>query len=312
MPRSRPDSVTHSSSPDGAWLARLLAQPGLSQERQTRAGTRRQTLRMLARCTELTRVERVSDDVSRFLAYGSAATGDAVLAGIPAVARWRGLILRNYSVWAWRELWAWLVNVGINGLTARAELGEKFAGALEPQSVRAFRSQLPATTGPGGHPLPAELDPGLWQEDSPVWGLGLLLLGARRSSELTGAQLDGFHGHDREGRSAWHGARRGPTRRPGRSRSRLGRTCATDSLSGNLTRPAEQLRCGSTSSPESWPARGCWPWRTTRAVSHLLPLTSSSGSGCVSGAAPGYVSPAIHASRSSRATYGGAHRVSRS
>jgi len=102
---------------------------------QTRAGTRRQTLRMLARCTQLTRVERASDDVSRFLAYGSAATEDAVLADIPAVAYWRGLILRNYSVWAWRELWAWLVNMGINGLTARAKLGERFSDALEPQSV---------------------------------------------------------------------------------------------------------------------------------------------------------------------------------
>lgn len=143
-------------------------------------------------------MEHASDDVSRFLAYGSAATEDAVLAGIPAVAHWRGLILRNHSVWAWRELWAWLVNEGINGLTARAKLGDKFADALEPQSVRAFSDQLPATTGPGGHPLPAELDPGLWQEDWPVWSLGILLFGARRSSELTGAQLDGFHGHDRE------------------------------------------------------------------------------------------------------------------
>lgn len=186
------------ASPDGAWLARLLAQPGLSQERQTRAGTRRQTLRMVARCTQLTRVEHASDDVSRFLAYGSAATEDAVLAVIPAVAHWRGLILRNYSVWAWRELWAWLVNEGINGLTARAELGDKFADALEPQSVRAFGGQLPATTGPGGDPLPAELDPGLWQAALPVWSLGILLLGARRSGELTGVQLDGFHGHDRE------------------------------------------------------------------------------------------------------------------
>jgi len=67
------------TSPDRAWLARLLAQPGLSQERQTRAGTRRQTLRILARCTQLARVEHASDDVSRFLAYGSAATEDAVL-----------------------------------------------------------------------------------------------------------------------------------------------------------------------------------------------------------------------------------------
>jgi hypothetical protein len=186
------------TSPDGAWLARLLAQPGLSEERQTRAGTRRQTLRMVARCIQLTRVEHVGDDVSRFLAYGGAAIEDTGLDDIPAVARWRGLILRNYSVWAWRELWAWLVNEGINGLTARAMPGDKFADALEPQSVRAFCDRLPPTIGPRGHPLPAELDPGLWQEDGPVWSLGILLLGARRSSELAGAQLDGFHGHDRE------------------------------------------------------------------------------------------------------------------
>ena len=31
------------SSTDGAWLARLFAQPGISDERQTRAWTRRQT-----------------------------------------------------------------------------------------------------------------------------------------------------------------------------------------------------------------------------------------------------------------------------
>ena len=153
---------------------------------------------MLARCIQLTRVEHASDDVSRFLAYGSAATEDAVLADIPAVAHWRGLILRNHSVWAWRELWAWLVNEGINGLTARAKLGDKFADALEQQSVRAFSDRLPPTTGPGGHPLGAELDSGLWQEDWPAWSLGILLLGARRSSELTGAQLDGFHGHHKE------------------------------------------------------------------------------------------------------------------
>ena len=36
-------------SADGAWLARLFAQPGISDERQTRAWTRRQTLRILAR-----------------------------------------------------------------------------------------------------------------------------------------------------------------------------------------------------------------------------------------------------------------------
>ena len=43
------------ASPDGAWLARLRAQRGLLQERQTRAGTRRQTLLLRA-------VDEIHDD----------------------------------------------------------------------------------------------------------------------------------------------------------------------------------------------------------------------------------------------------------
>ena len=67
------------ASADGAWLARLLAQPDISEERQTRAWTRRQTLRILARCVELTSVQQVSSDVSRFLGYDDAVTEDGVL-----------------------------------------------------------------------------------------------------------------------------------------------------------------------------------------------------------------------------------------
>ena len=125
------------SSADGAWLARLLAQPGISDDRQTRAWTRRQTLRILARCTELTSIQHVSEDISRFLAYDEAVTEDRVLAGTVVSARWRGLILRNHSVGAWRDLWAWMVN-SIDGLTPRSELGDRFADALPPQSVAAF------------------------------------------------------------------------------------------------------------------------------------------------------------------------------
>ena len=44
-------------------------------------------------------------------------------------ARWRGLTLRNHSVRAWRELWAWMVN-GIDGLTPRTALGDQFADAF--------------------------------------------------------------------------------------------------------------------------------------------------------------------------------------
>jgi hypothetical protein len=183
------------TSTDGAWLARLLAQPGISDERQTRAWTRRQTLRVLSRCVQLTEVREVSQDVSGFLAYDTAVSSDPVLNGTLITAQWRGLILRNHSVGAWRELWAWLVN-GIDGLTSRDTLGDQFADALSDQAVVSFSEDLPPTRTADGWPAPAELDADLAEADWPEWCLGILLLGARRSSELAGHELSGFQGTD--------------------------------------------------------------------------------------------------------------------
>lgn len=185
------------SSSDGAWLARLFAQPGISDERQTRAWTRRQTLRILTRCVELTSVQQASIDVARFLAYDEAVTEDRVLTCTAVSARWRGVILRNHSVGAWRDLWAWIVN-GIDGLTPRTTLGDQFADALPPQTVGTFSRGLPATRTSGGHPVPAELDTDLAESDWPIWGLSILLLGAHRSRELQGHELIGFQGDEPE------------------------------------------------------------------------------------------------------------------
>jgi hypothetical protein len=184
-------------SADGAWLARLLAQPGTSGEATTSAWTRRQTLRVIVRSVELARVRQAGSDLSRFLAYDEAVSRDPVLAGTPVAALWRGLILRNHSVGAWRDLWAWLVDSG-KGLTPRSALGDQFAYTLEPQTVGAFMRGLPATRAPDGRPVPAELDPDLDRADWPVWCLSILLLGARRSGELTGPELSGFQGDDPE------------------------------------------------------------------------------------------------------------------
>jgi hypothetical protein len=181
------------ASSDGDWLARLLAQPGISDERPTRAWTRRQTLRTVARCVQLTTVDRASIDIAEFLAYNKAVTQDTVLTSTPVAAQWRGVILRNYSVGAWRDLWRWLVE-GINGLTERARLGDLFAAGLPDQTVRAFSAQLPATRTADKQPAPAELDHELAETDWPQWCLSILLLGARRARELAGNELAGFQG----------------------------------------------------------------------------------------------------------------------
>jgi hypothetical protein len=182
-------------SSDGYWLARLLAQPGIAAERPTRAWTRRQTLRTIARCVQLTAVDRASIDIAEFLAYDEAVTQDAVLTSTPVAAQWRGAILRNYSVGAWRDLWQWLVE-RIDGITARATLGDLFVGELPDQTVGAFSAQLPATRTPDGQPARAELDRDLAECRLARQCLSILLLGARRSRELAGDELTGFQGRE--------------------------------------------------------------------------------------------------------------------
>jgi hypothetical protein len=102
-------------STDGEWLARLFAARDAAS--RTRAAVRRQTLKMIARVIQLAEIRQMTRQASEFVAYHPQAVEDDVLAGIDIVGEWRGLILRNHSVAAWRALWAWLVN-SIGGLTS--------------------------------------------------------------------------------------------------------------------------------------------------------------------------------------------------
>jgi hypothetical protein len=184
------------TSRDGAWLANLFAAPSADRP-TTRAGIRRQTLRMIARSIQLTNVQNITRDIAHFLAYRHEAVEDDLLASMDITAEWRGLMLRNISVTAWRDLWAWVVN-GIDGLTTRASLADRFVDALPQGTVGAFRAKLPPTLSPAGYPAPAEVDTGLEATNDPHRNLGLLMLGAQRARELSGHELHGFQGHDPE------------------------------------------------------------------------------------------------------------------
>ena len=62
--------------------------------------------------TSLTWTEAVESAV----VFSDALETDPVLAGIKEAAAWRGALLRNYSVSAWRRLWAALVHsIGAGG-----------------------------------------------------------------------------------------------------------------------------------------------------------------------------------------------------
>ncbi len=180
-------------SADGAWLADLMCGAG-SEERGSRAETRRQTIRLLARVVGERPVAHFTRDVGRVFAFGDFLTTDPVTSGIDAAAAWRGVVLRNHSVGAWRRLWSWLV-ARVEGLTPVDELADRFADEMpRGMTVDAFLSSLPATRSTTGAPLPAELELRGSGEASPLAELRVLAVGARRVDELDGRVRDAFLG----------------------------------------------------------------------------------------------------------------------
>ncbi|MEU4422957.1 hypothetical protein AB0F81_20215 [Actinoplanes sp. NPDC024001] len=118
--------------------------------------------------------------------------------------RWRGALLRNWSVWAWRMLWARLV-APLTRPGTREEAAGSFVDTLPAILVRqALREDLPPTMDSNGVLQPAEHD--LNDEvdrdggDWPVLQLlRLLAVGAQRAGELDGASREAFLRYDQAG-----------------------------------------------------------------------------------------------------------------
>ena len=87
--------------------------------------TRRATVRALARAFQL-HPTGGTDSVralTEAVAFGPLATTDTVLGESDCALEWRGVLLRHYSVGAWRRLWAQVVaQVRQSGLATRADL----------------------------------------------------------------------------------------------------------------------------------------------------------------------------------------------
>ncbi|NJP44491.1 hypothetical protein [Actinacidiphila epipremni] len=181
---------------DGEWLAKVMCEPAEPAETGSRSTTRRQTIQLLARVVteHPERIRRFTRDIGPVLAFGDFLTSDSVTSGIDTAAAWRGVVLRNYSVGAWRRLWSWLV-AQVDGLLPIEEVADRFAAELPDTTVDAFLSALPATQSMTGAPLPAE-DELRKTKDSPLplTELRVLAVGARRVDELSGRVRDAFLG----------------------------------------------------------------------------------------------------------------------
>ena len=140
--------------------------------------------------------------VESAVVFSDALQNDPVLADIGEAAAWRGALLRNYSISAWRRLWAALVRtIGQADDSAdrsAEDLQTWLAGQMPDTTVRAFMADMPPGMT-GRHPAPAEwtvlADGGV---RDPLTNVRLLLLGSRRAQDLDGEARTVFLGRQSE------------------------------------------------------------------------------------------------------------------
>lgn len=173
------------------WLADVVAATRttgqVTAELDAADRTRRATLRVLGRAVDLCghQGDGYQETLRTAVAFGPGIADDPVLGAIPETAGWRGLLLRHYSVGAWRSLWAALVaEVGSRDGEADRSAGELrdwLSRQVPDGTVRQVIAALPELLDPAGHPLPAERDIVAEYGGGPMTDVRLLLAGALRS-----------------------------------------------------------------------------------------------------------------------------------
>ena len=184
-------------SPDGAWLRQVfLAPPSSTTIAASADEARRATARLLLRTLPSKAGETVQDTFRQRVAFGEFLDSDPIASAIPLAWAWRGVVLRNYSVGAWRRIWSWLVEQLSEPMSPDA-LGELFAAQFPDITVGEFGTQIPEHVA-GGQLLPVEetLRAGHPRPD-PQTELNLLILGTLRLSALQGSALKAFVGDPR-------------------------------------------------------------------------------------------------------------------
>jgi hypothetical protein len=106
---------------DGQLLRGLLV--STNPDPRSNGGRRSATIRLILRILQLHEVRSVTRDAWPILAYDQSLIDDPLCASLDIADAWRGVVLRNRSVLAWRDMWAELVN-SIAGLTTIASLGD--------------------------------------------------------------------------------------------------------------------------------------------------------------------------------------------
>jgi len=186
-----------SGAADGPWLRSLFLNPPTADEFEEADRARRQTAQLLGRVVRDGVLEAPQDAFRRALAFGDFAESDPLAREMPIARAWRGAILRNFSVGAWRRLWSWLVDL-LSEPAPVSELAEALAAELPDVTVTEMLAALPDRVQKGVL-LPAEdaLRSAQWAPH-PLTEVQLLMLGALRLDDLHDRALGAFAGSERE------------------------------------------------------------------------------------------------------------------
>jgi hypothetical protein len=182
---------------DGAWLRSVFVNPEPLDGFKEADRARRQTAQLLGRTLAGGSTLPPLDAFRQALAFGEFLDSDAVASSLPIAFAWRGAILRNYSVGAWRRIWSWLVDL-LGEPASVGLLADALAAVLPDVSVAEMMDGLPARLHDGVL-LAAEEDlrSAQWAPD-PITEIQMLALGALRLDDLEGQALRAFAGRDDE------------------------------------------------------------------------------------------------------------------
>jgi hypothetical protein len=184
---------------DGELLATLLCDPLADDDFRRDDDIRRATVQLLLRVVRTVGVTgSLERGFARAVAFGDFAMTDDTASSLFVTPAWRGVVLRNYSVSAWRRIWAYIVDqlVGADPMSPSA-LAARIADELEEASgfasVEDLIRALPATTL-DGQLLDAEEAVSTLEAPELVKDLMVLAIGASRADELEGRTRDVFLG----------------------------------------------------------------------------------------------------------------------
>ena len=186
-------SLNAAGTPDGDWLLDLFAKPDPVEGLDKSDSARRATVRLLLAAIDHHEGLSFSDAFHSFVAFSDGALQDPRTREFAEAQAWRGVILRRYSVGAWRRLWQWIVSQIEGREVAIRDLASVCAESFQPETMAAFRSRLPPTAE-NGLPLRAEDEILRSIAPVPLAEVAVLLSGGQRAAELSGQAADAFLG----------------------------------------------------------------------------------------------------------------------